>query len=151
MSTAFAVEITEAAEQDLRDIVGDISRRTSARAADRLLDDLLECVGALERFPERGAFPDELAELGIKDFRQLFFQNYRLIYRVIGKRVVVMVIADGRQDLQRVLERRLLGGWPISLNQLRDVPGNVPEHAKSQRAAASASALRAAPRIPARE
>ena len=109
MSTAFAVEITEAAEQDLQDIVDGILRRTSARTADRLLDGLLECIDALERFPERGSFPDELAELGIKDFRQLVFQNDRLIYRVIGKRVFVMVIADGRQDMQRVLERRLFG------------------------------------------
>jgi toxin ParE1/3/4 len=108
MRAAFTVEITEAAESDLQEIVEDVWERTGARTADRLLDDLLECVSKLESFPERGSFPSELAQLGIKDFRQLIFQSYRLIYRVIGRTVFVMVIADGRRDMQRVLERRLL-------------------------------------------
>jgi toxin ParE1/3/4 len=33
---------------------------------------------------------------------------YRLIYRVLERRVIVMVVADGRQDMQRLLQRRLL-------------------------------------------
>ncbi len=30
-----------------------------------------------------------LAALGIKEYRQAFFKPYRLVYRVIGKRVVI--------------------------------------------------------------
>ena len=59
--------------------------------------------------PERGNYPRELLDLGIKDFRQVFFKPYRLIYRVMGRDVVVLVIADGRRDLQSLLARRLLG------------------------------------------
>jgi toxin ParE1/3/4 len=39
----------------------------------------------------------------------VFFKPYRLIYRVIGRDVVVFVIADGRQGMQSLLRRRLLG------------------------------------------
>lgn len=108
MSARFAVEITEAAEKDLLEIVEDVWRRASARTADKLLEGLLECVATLESFPDRGPVPAELSEIGIRDFRQLIFQSYRLIYRIIGKTVFVMLIADGRQDMQRLLERRLL-------------------------------------------
>lgn len=59
--------------------------------------------------PERGSYPKELVGLGIKEYRQVFFKPYRLIYRVMGADVVVYVIADGRRDMQSLLTRRLLG------------------------------------------
>ena len=39
----------------------------------------------------------------------MFFQPYRVIYRVVGERVYVYLIADGRRDMQGLLQRRLLG------------------------------------------
>jgi len=39
----------------------------------------------------------------------VFFKPYCLIYRVMGRDVVVFVIVDGRRDMQVLLERRLLG------------------------------------------
>jgi len=45
----------------------------------------------------------------IKDYRQVFFKPYRLIYRAMGRDVVVFVIAVGRRDMQLQLTRRLLG------------------------------------------
>jgi toxin ParE1/3/4 len=50
-----------------------------------------------------------LLDLGIKDYRQVLFKPYRLIYRVMGHDVVVFVIADGLRDLQSLLARGLLG------------------------------------------
>jgi toxin ParE1/3/4 len=108
MSTAFEVRVTESAENDLLEIFEDTRARVSARRAEALLDGILECVSTLERLPDRGSVPAELAQLGIREFRQLIFQTYRLIYRVIGTSAFVLVIADGRQDMQRLLERRLL-------------------------------------------
>jgi toxin ParE1/3/4 len=39
----------------------------------------------------------------------VFFQPYRVIYRVIDVRVFIILIADGRRDLQSLLAGRLLG------------------------------------------
>lgn len=41
--------------------------------------------------------------------RQVHFKPYRVIYRVVGQNIVVLVIADGRRNLKALLERRLLG------------------------------------------
>jgi toxin ParE1/3/4 len=73
-----------------------------------VLDRLLEVTEALSTNPERGSVPKELRSLGIKDYRQSFFKPYRVIYRVLDRRVVVYVIADGRRDMQNLLARRLL-------------------------------------------
>jgi toxin ParE1/3/4 len=59
--------------------------------------------------PERGSYPKELLALGIKEYRQTFFKPYRAIYRIVGRRVYVYLIADGRRDMQSLLARRLLG------------------------------------------
>jgi toxin ParE1/3/4 len=60
--------------------------------------------------PNRGVYPKELAEAGIKDFREVFFKPYRIIYEVGKKGVYVHLVADGRRNIQALLKRRLLGG-----------------------------------------
>jgi toxin ParE1/3/4 len=46
--------------------------------------------------------------LGIRDYREVFFKPYRVIYRVMGDTVYVLLIVDGRRDMQTLLQRRLL-------------------------------------------
>lgn len=58
--------------------------------------------------PERGSYPRQLHDLGIKDYRQVFFKPIRLIYRVMGRDLVTFVIAEGRCDMHSLLTRRLL-------------------------------------------
>jgi len=58
--------------------------------------------------PERGTYPKELLALGIRDYREIFFKPYRVIYQVIGDKAHVLLIVDGRRDRQALLQRRLL-------------------------------------------
>ena len=46
--------------------------------------------------------------LEVREYREIFFKPYRIIYRVMGDNVYVLVIADGRRDMQALLQRRLL-------------------------------------------
>ena len=105
----YEVLLTAGAEQDLESIYDYIAEFDCKANADYVLDRLLEVVESLTAFPERGAYPKELAALGIRDYRQTVFKPYRVIYRVIGQRVYIYVIADGRRDIQSLLARRLLG------------------------------------------
>lgn len=105
----FEVLLTEGAEQDLESIHDYISDFDSVANANYVLDQLMEVVESLSRFPERGSYPKELVALGIKEYRQTLFKPYRVIYRITGSQVVVYLIADGRRDMQSVLARRLLG------------------------------------------
>ena len=105
----FEVLLTQGAEQDLEDIHDYISEFDCVANANYVLDELMEVVESLSRFPERGSYPKELVGVGIKEYRQTFFKPYRVIYSVIGSQVVIYLIADGRRDMQSVLARRLLG------------------------------------------
>ena len=108
-SSRFEVLLTQGAEQDLEGLYDYLCEFDCVANADHLLDELTKVVDALSRFPERGSLPKELAGLGIKEFRQVFFKPYRVIYRATGSQVIVYLIADGRRDMQAVLAKRLLG------------------------------------------
>lgn len=107
--TRYEVQLTEGAEQDLDALYDYIAEFDSLANANHVLDRLMQVVEGLAQFPERGSYPKELVALGIKDYRQTAFKPYRVIYRVLGTRVVIYLIADGRRDMQSVLVRRLLG------------------------------------------
>lgn len=107
---AFEVVITEDAERDLDDIITYIARHDSTRRAEYVLGRILTIAEGLVAEPKRGSTPKELRELGVHDYRQVFFKPYRLIYRIADRRIVIYLIADGRRDLQTLLAQRLLGG-----------------------------------------
>lgn len=107
-SPLFEVKLTRGAEDDLEKLYDYLAEQGSPAIADALLDAVLEKVDALEQYPHRGSVPKELVGLGIRTFRQLVHSPYRIIYRVIGQEVFVLLIADGRRDMQARLERRLL-------------------------------------------
>lgn len=105
----FDVELTQGAEHDLEEIYDYLAEHRSAEAADAILEVFLDKISALEQFPLRGSVPKELEVLGVMEFRQMLLPPYRMIYRIIGNKVLISVIADGRRDMQALLERRLLG------------------------------------------
>lgn len=105
----FDVLLTDGAEQDLESIHDYIAEFDCVANANQVLDRLMEVVASLSSFPERGSYPKELLALGIKEYRQTSFKPYRVIYRIVGTRVIIYLIADGRRDMQSVLARRLLG------------------------------------------
>ena len=104
------VLLTEDAAADLADIVDYVAAVDGPMHAARVLDQFERTLVRLEDLPERGSHPSELLALGIHDYREVFFNPYRVIYRVQSPSVWVYVIADGRRDMQRLLARRLLGG-----------------------------------------
>jgi toxin ParE1/3/4 len=106
----FEVVLTEDAERDLEDIVTHIATHDSPQSAEHVLGRILEIAESLSITPTRGSQPKELGGLGDQEYRQVFFKPYRLIYRLIGERVAIFLIADGRRDMQSLLARRLLGG-----------------------------------------
>lgn len=103
------VLLTDDAAADLEDICGYIGQHDSAGAADRVLTRIEATLERLVDAPDRGRYPPELAALGIRTYREIFFKPHRIVYRVLPDAVLVLLITDGRRDLQTLLERRLLG------------------------------------------
>lgn len=102
------VLLTDDAARDLEELYRYIAEQDSLAAADHVLDRIDTVFQSLATVPERGHLPKELAALGLREFREVFFKPYRVIYRLIGKQVYVYLIVDGRRDMQTLLARRLL-------------------------------------------
>lgn len=105
---SYQVFLTDDAAYDLEDIYRYISFHDEPEKADYVLDKIEGLFSSLTDNPERGAYPNELLVVGLREYREIFFKPYRVIYRVIEQHVYVMVIADGRRDIQSLLQRRLL-------------------------------------------
>jgi toxin ParE1/3/4 len=105
---AFEVLLTAGAKQDLEALYDFIAEYDSPERADYVMDEIADAIKALAHHPERGSYPRELLDLGIKEFRQISFKPYRVIYRTTATQVLIYLIADDRRNLQALLNRRLL-------------------------------------------
>ena len=105
----FAVFLTADAARDLEELYDYIAQHDVPGKAERVLNQVEKTFNSLTESPERGAYPKELLALGIREYREVFFKPYRIIYRVLNDAVYVYLIVDGRRDMQTLLQRRLLG------------------------------------------
>ena len=104
----YRVLLAEDAERDIEDIYRFIAQQDSVGRAEQVLAALDNACGRLTDMPERGNVPKELASLGITDYREVHYKPFRIIYRVLGRKIIVYCVVDGRRDMQSFLERRLL-------------------------------------------
>ena len=105
---AFLVQLTDDATRDLEDICDYIDRHDVPGRADYVLEQIEKAFSSLSEYPERGNYPTELLDIGIREYREIFFRPYRIVYRVMENNVYVLLIADGRRDMQTLLQRCLL-------------------------------------------
>ena len=105
---SFLVQLTDDATGDLEEIYDYIDLHDVPGRVDYVLEQIEKAFSSLSEYPERGNYPRELLDIGIREYREIFFKPYRIIYRVMENNVYVLVIADGRRDMQTLLQRRLL-------------------------------------------
>ncbi|MCH8492685.1 MAG: type II toxin-antitoxin system RelE/ParE family toxin [Idiomarina sp.] len=105
---ALPILLTDDAYQDLNELHQYIRQHDSLASAEYVLTQLETALASLAEHPERGTFPKELLEAGLREYREIYFKPYRIIYRVINNNVYIMLIADGRRNMQTLLQRRLL-------------------------------------------
>jgi toxin ParE1/3/4 len=105
---AFAVLLTDDAAHDLEGICDYINLHDIPGKMDHVLEQLKKAFNSLSENPHRGAYPKELLSIGIREYHEIFYNLYRIIYRVMDKNVYVLLIADGRRYMQTLLQRRLL-------------------------------------------
>jgi len=104
----YQIRITSEAQKDIEDIYDYIAKKDTRQSAEYVLSELEELILSLDTNPEHGHYPDELIRQGIKQYREVLFKPYRVIYEVLLNIVVVHLCVDGRRDMMTLLERRLL-------------------------------------------
>jgi plasmid stabilization system protein ParE len=97
MPAKFRVRIARTAERDIEEIWGFIAADSPAEA-DRFIHRIETQIDTLERFPERCPLIAENELLGTR-YRHLLLSNYRMIYRIAGKMVLVTRVIHGSKLL----------------------------------------------------
>ena len=104
----FSVFLTDDAARDLEDLCDYINLYDVPGKMDYFLEQIEKALNSLSEYPQRGTYPKELLAIGLREYREIFFKPYRIIYRVMGNNVYVFLIVDGRRDMQTLLQQRLL-------------------------------------------
>lgn len=104
----YNIIVSENASQDLIDIYGYIYHSGSPDSAEYVLEQLEKTINSLAHSPQRGSYPQELLVTGIKEYREIYFKPYRIIYDVDGNDVNILIVADGRRDMRKILALRVL-------------------------------------------
>ena len=105
---SFQVSLTDDAARDLEDLYDYIELHDGPGKANHVLEQIEKGFTSLSENPQGGVYPEELLAAGIREYREILYKPYRIIYRVMAENVYVFVIADGRRDMQTLLQRRLL-------------------------------------------
>ena len=91
------VEWTDPALDDLAGIAEYIARDSEYYAA-AFVQEIKEAAASLAEFAERGQIVPEFADPSI---RELLVKSYRLVYRVLEKRVVILTLIHGARRIGR--------------------------------------------------
>jgi len=101
------VKWTENASRNLKYIHEFIAKDSNIYAT-HFVKTLIKATKKLERFPACGRIVPELEGYG---FREVIYQNYRIVYRIIedGKEVEILAVVHGARDMTKVVndKRRL--------------------------------------------
>jgi len=102
------VLVVAEAEEDIYDIYRYVLRADGRNRAEYVLRRLKEACRSLGRMPRRGHSPPEIERVGVRGYREVHFKPYRIIYEIVGRKVFIHCVLDGRRAVQEILERRLL-------------------------------------------
>ena len=107
MAEKYFIKWTAPARDDLNEIIDYISL-TNLNYAVKILDTIEENVGKLDMFPERYRIVPELEKYGYLIYREIIIEYWRVIYRIENNFVYIMLVIDGRRNLEDILLKNIL-------------------------------------------
>lgn len=97
----------ESAALDLKTIISFIATDSPQNAKEVFAKIKKECM-LLEKSPNLGKIPVELATLQIDGYRELSIKPWNFFYRKQANLVIILAVVDSRRDLEAALWHRLM-------------------------------------------
>ena len=94
----YKIEVSSIANFDLEKIV-DYYFSLNPSTARKYYMGILEKIKKLRSFPMMGRIVPECEDIFYDKYRELIFDDYRIIYRVESDKIVVLRIFDGKMDI----------------------------------------------------
>jgi toxin ParE1/3/4 len=99
--------ILDSAKRDLADLRDYVTRHKPQGTWSEIKTQLKHKIFQIEDFPLSGSRPPEL--FGYPDrYRQVLTNQQRIIYEIAGDQIFIHLICGQTQDLEEILNRRLL-------------------------------------------
>jgi toxin ParE1/3/4 len=99
--------ILDSAKRDLTDLQDYVTRHKPKGTWSEIKTQLKNKIFQIEDFPLSGSCPPELLDYPDR-YRQVLTHQQRIIYEIAGDPIFVHVICGQSQDLEELLNRRLL-------------------------------------------
>ena len=107
MDKKYFVKWTAPARDDINEIIDYISQTNEAYAV-KILDSIEENVKKLDISPERFRIVPELEKYGYLMYREIIVEYWRIVYKIESDFVYIMLVIDGRRNLQDLLLRKMV-------------------------------------------
>jgi plasmid stabilization system protein ParE len=107
MIEEYFIKWTAPAREDLDEIVEFIAQTNMAYAI-KVLDKIEAEVKKLNIFPKRGRIVPELEKYGYVLYREVIVDYWRIIYRAENDIVYIMVIIDGRRNVEDIILKKII-------------------------------------------
>jgi plasmid stabilization system protein ParE len=90
------------------DLIGEFIGRHSSTQAGLFVERVVRATDRLATFPESGR---RVPEIDSETYREIVFQNYRIVYRLLAERVVIIGVVHAAMDMSSQAKRR---SWDIT-------------------------------------
>ena len=107
MNSIYKTVFSRYAEDDLIEILDYFSSKDPEYSL-KLLKTIENRVAELKKFPERGRIVPELELQNIIEYRELIEGNYRIIFAIQNKTVIIHTIIDARRDFEELIMNKLM-------------------------------------------
>ena len=107
MYKKYFVKWTAPAREDVNEIIDYISKNNMNYAV-KILDNIEENVKKLDTFPESYRIVPELEKYGYLMYREIIVEYWRIIYKIENNYVYIMLVIDGRRNLEDLLLKTLI-------------------------------------------
>lgn len=98
----------QGAEEDLRELRRYIVKSFGEAAWQESYRKIKDAVRTIQTFPQGGSIPDELIDLGLRQYRQSISGMNRIIYEIREEVIYIHIVCDTRRDMRTLLSRRLM-------------------------------------------
>ncbi|MEO0500944.1 MAG: type II toxin-antitoxin system RelE/ParE family toxin [Pseudomonadota bacterium] len=104
---SYKVVVLREAQDDIRRIEAYYAEAAGEDTAIRISDAIIERIASLNKMPFRGGISKEAAGKSTQ-FRQLVEGVFRILYQVVGEKVRIVLIVDGRRNIPDIFALRLI-------------------------------------------
>jgi len=103
----FKVIWTKNAEFDLELIIEYI-KINSINTAKKIFVEIKQESNKLHTLPQRKRVVPEFQKIGIVKYREMIYKRWRIIYKIDGEKVYVLIVVDSSRNLEDILFQRLI-------------------------------------------